>query len=90
MKTTHDLRFSHSNTTYSFRGEAISAPAPGTYDAAKWTPPTHKMYHVTVQNDGLWVLKLFTVELQSGDNGSRSRKWAESVIVKYLHESGQR
>jgi hypothetical protein len=47
----------HKKTVYTFQGEAIPAPAPGTYDATKWTPPTHRMYAVVIQDDGIWAIE---------------------------------
>lgn len=77
------LQFSHQMTVYVFRGKALNPPAPGTYDSAKWTPPTHQVFAVEIQDDGMWCIKLGGVQIHSGDYAKRSRAAAEELILKH-------
>lgn len=78
-----DLEFSHSVTTYVFKGEPLPQPAPGTYDASAWTPPTHRMYKVEFQNGGKWWLEAGLVVVDQGDFEKPSRKRALELIEEY-------
>lgn len=62
---TTKFSFSHETRRYTFKGRAIDPPRPGTYDARHFTPPTHQYFHVEIQNDGLWCIKLFDTEIKS-------------------------
>jgi hypothetical protein len=80
------LRFSHEVRTYVFRGKELTPPKPGTYDPTKWTPPTHQIFTVSIQVDGLWTIKLNGVVIQTGDGAKRSRTVAEAIIWHYCRD----
>lgn len=72
-------------TTYTFKGEKIPLPDPGTYDATKWTPPTHKSYTVDFQNDGLWRITVGSgAVVDMGEGEKPSRKRALELIEDFL------
>ena len=76
------LTFSHSQVTFVFTGRKLDPPAPGTYDATKWTPAKHHVWTVSIQNDGLWWIKLGGAEIASGDCAPKpSRKAAMNLIL---------
>lgn len=77
------IRFSHETRVYVFRGRELKPLAPGSYDAAKWTPPTHQVFHVAIQDDGLWSIKLHDGQIASGDGAKRSRAAAADLILKH-------
>jgi hypothetical protein len=88
MSEAQQLTFSHSCVKYTFRGRKLPIPDPSTYDASRWTPPTHELFSVTVQSDGLWVLQIGNVDMQSGEFGKATRKWAKEIVLKYLARRG--
>ena len=77
------LWFSHQTVTYVFRGRAIDPPRPGTYDAAAWTPPTHRIFDVSIQNDGLWFVRLFDAIVAAGEGAKPSPQ--EALAILYRH-----
>lgn len=77
------LEFSHSKTAFTFQGKELPQPAPGTYDATAWTPPTHRMYRVEVYNNKLWQLYVGNVLVEEGEDGSGTRKWARAKVEAY-------
>jgi hypothetical protein len=77
------LRFSHETRLYAFRGKELSPPSPGSFDASKWTPPTHQLFVVEIQTDGLWLVKLNGAQIVSGDGAKRSRAAAAEIIQKH-------
>lgn len=80
------LWFSHQTVTYVFRGKAIDPPRPGTYDAAAWTPSTHRIFHVSIQNDGLWFVKLFDAIVADGEGAKPSQKEALAILNRHCEK----
>lgn len=78
------LKFSHRSTAYVFIGDPIPPPPPGSYDAAAWTPPTHKVYSVWIQDDGMWELEQNGVRVASGDSATSNRSFAKRIVENYL------
>jgi hypothetical protein len=74
------LLFSHEVRTYVFRGKELTPPKPGTYDARHFTPPRHQTFTVSIQVDGIWLIKLNGADIKSGDGAKRSRAGAEALI----------
>lgn len=77
--------FLHESTSYVFRGKALTQPAPGTYDASRWTPPTHALFCVRIWNDGSWAITIGNSDIPAwaGDYEKRSRKNALALLLKY-------
>lgn len=80
---TANLKFDYETRCYGFRGKPLLQPAPGTYDATKWTPPSHLFVRVDIQNDGLFVIYVNGVETCSGDGAKQTRIEAKSLIEKH-------
>ncbi len=80
------LRFSHETRVYVFRGKELELPKPGTYDASRWTPPTHQVFKVEIQIDGLWLIQLNGAEIKSGDGVKPSRSAAESLVLQHCQK----
>jgi hypothetical protein len=77
------LTFSHEDRSYVFMGRMLPLPEPGTYDASKWTPPTHQYFRVIIQDDGMWQVKYHGAVIASGDGAKRSRKNAKALIEQH-------
>lgn len=78
------LKFSHKKTIFTFQGEELPPPKPGTYDPDAWTPPTHRMYVVTIQGDGYWQLEAGGVHVRDGDEGKATIKAAREIVEEHL------
>jgi len=74
------LEYSHKTSVYVFLGKKLDPPAQGTYDAAKWTPPTRQVFRVEIQDDGAWRILLNGSDVACGDGGTASRAAAKRLI----------
>lgn len=74
------LTFSHEARVYGFRGRELSPPDPSTYDAAKWTPPSHQVFSVLIQMDGMWLVKLDGAIIGTGEGAKCSRAAALEIL----------
>lgn len=80
---TTQLTYSHSSRSYWFRGRELQPPEPGTYDAAKWTPPTHQVFRVEIVDNGCWRIQLNGTEIRSGsDCHTASRANALALVQR--------
>lgn len=78
------LKFSHESRVYVFRGKELNQPAPGSYDAAKWTPPAHQLFRVEIQGDGVWQIMLNGAQIACGEYATRpSRGLAQELIMTH-------
>lgn len=77
------LEYSHKTSVYVFLGKKLDPPAPGTYDAAKWTPPTRQVFRVEIQDDGAWRILLQGADVACGDNATASRSAAKQLIEQH-------
>jgi hypothetical protein len=77
------LQFSHETRVYVFRGKELNPPAPGSYDAAKWTPPTHQVFRVEIQGDGVWLIMLNGAQVACGEYAKPSRGLARELILTH-------
>lgn len=77
------LEYSHKTSVYVFLGRKLDPPAPGTYDAAKWTPPTRQVFRVEIQDDGMWRILLNNVDIGCGDKATVSRAAAKQLIEQH-------
>ena len=68
-------------TPHGFETEA-NTPKPGTYDPS-WKPPTHQVWTVEIQADGLWQVKLGGVRMTEGEGAKRSRQEAKEIIENH-------
>lgn len=82
-KPTCGFEYDSCTRVYHFTGERLPLPAPGTYDASAWTPPTHRRYAVHMQGDGIWWLEQNGAQVASGDCLCPSRANARKVILNY-------
>lgn len=82
MSNSHELEFCHELRVYVFRGRELAPPPAGTYDASKWTPPTHQLFRVSIWNDGMFRVELNGVEIATGDNASRCKSGARDILMK--------
>jgi len=74
------LEYSHKTSVYVFLGKKLEQPTPGTYDAAKWTPPARQVFRVEIQDDGAWRILLNGSDVACGDEGTASRAAAKRLI----------
>lgn len=79
------LQFSHETRTYVFRGKELKPPAPGTYDPKHHKPPTHQVFAVEIQTDGMWKLKLNGADIAAGECDGRSRSVAKYIIETHAN-----
>lgn len=89
MSKLEKLELIHRKAVYTFKGGALPIPAPGTYDATAWTPPTHRIYVVDVFSDGMWSLSVNGAMIKSGAGGASSVAFARSMVELYAPEFNQ-
>ena len=87
-KPTSGIQYDGCTRIYHFVGERLPEPDPSTYDASKWTPPSHRRYDVHMQGDGIWVLLMNGAQVTSGDARLPSRANARKIVIDYRAKFG--
>jgi hypothetical protein len=83
------FKYSHMVTTFYIEGERLPEPKPGTYDATKFTPPTHRMFRVQFFGNKSWQLLAGIdgeVVLAQGENLRPSIVNAMNITKNFLGE----
>jgi hypothetical protein len=79
----NELEYSHKTTTFVFLGRHLKPPEPGSYDPAKWTPPTRQVFRVEIQNDGCWRIFLNGAEVAFGDGAPAVVSVARRLVEQH-------
>lgn len=89
----NELEYSHKTTAFVFLGRHLKPPAPGSYDATKWTPPTRQVFRVEIQNDGCWRILVNGTDVACGEGAtavvSAARQLLEQNCSMYLLPKGR-
>lgn len=85
-----NLSYEGKTSIYYFRGERLDPPAPGTYDASAWTPPTHRIYRVEFQHDDTasWTIFQNDVRVLYGCWETPSQWKAKQLVLEYIKRRG--
>lgn len=83
-----NLSYEGKTSVYHFRGERLDPPPPGSYDAAAWTPPTHRLYRVEFQNDNTahWTIFQNDAAVDYGDWETPSKANARRLVLAYINK----
>lgn len=87
-RTQSGIQYDGCTRIYHFVGERLPLPDPSTYDASKWTPPTHRRYDVHMQGDGIWVLMANGAKVDSGDGRVPSGQNARKIVLEWRARHG--
>ncbi len=82
------IDYTGKRTSYYFEGETIAQPAPGTYDADAWKPPTKKRYRVEFEHDetNAWAILQNDAIVKTGSWETASRANAKRLLMDFIKQ----